>query len=336
MEKQADELVRQMSEDAKKSAEIPVKQALVEPAPEQSIPDKTEIPVKSSADGDNAKTQNKTDGDRNVESELELWKQRALTLQGKYDAEVPRYASEKRELVEANNSLSAKIEELQGKFRVLEENVNEKKQTEQASLNSSVMDSLEEQLGSESVSNLRKFVSSIIKEEIIKYDKSIQDKVKTVESKIDNGVQRQVLSEKQQYVRDLKLAMPDIYQKNTNPDWKLWLSNAAPFARGKTWQDLLNEANAAYDVEEVVKIFNECPVFKNGNGNGNPKEQPPVEPPKSRPGKPPIEEEKKYYSKKEYDQFYQDSARGKYAGDQKTYQKLDEEFTKAMLEGRIR
>lgn len=331
MEKSADELVRQMSEDAKKASEIPEKQASLDRPSSTPIPGKSDSVSKEPAT-DGEKTQVTTGEERIYDRELELWKQRYLTLQSKYDAEVPRYAAEKRELKEENHELSSKIEDLQNKFRGLEENINTK---QQSIVENSVVESLTEQLGSESVSNLKNFIASIVKEEITRYDKTIQDKVKTVESKVDSGTQKQALSEKQRYIRDLKLAMPDIYEKNANPDWKIWLTSIVPYSRGKSWQDLLDEAHAAYDVDGVMEIFNACPAFKNKNGNGKPKEGPPVEPPK-RPGSSPVEEEKKYYSKKEYDQFYQDAARGKYVSDEKTYQKLDGEFTKAMLEGRIR
>lgn len=323
LEKETDSLIEQLKTEVDKSVETP--------GESQASSDGNQAP-------DAIKKESVSESDKgpgvSEEKHEEPWKQRYLTLQSKYDAEVPRYASEKRDLKEENKDLSRKLSQLQEKFSLLEDKINQrtdaaKNDDEIASLKKM----LEGEIGSSAVDGIEKYIDIKTRNSSGGRVDSIENKVKTIESKLAGTQERQVLGERQQYIKDLKSRIPDIVSKNNNPEWKLWLNNIAPFSRSKTYQELLDEASSSYDADAVVEIFSACPVFKN---NGQKKETPVIEPSITKQSKVSDIESKRIYSQSEVDKFYSDAARGKYAGDKKYYEKMDAEYFLANAEGRIR
>ena len=93
-----------------------------------------------------------------------------------------------------------------------------------------------------------------------------EEKVSRLEKRVQDNAERQILTEKQAYVNNLNRLIPDWIEKNKNPKWLEWLSSPAPFSRGKTYQQLLDEANSNMDANGVAEIFNAFFVPSNSNG----------------------------------------------------------------------
>lgn len=297
------------------------------PAP---VPENTEKVIEIKEDAEPKKEEVKKEEikkeaeDIKVEGEnSETWKHKYDVLIGKYNAEIPRMSAENKELKSEITELRKTIEDIQSKVVVKEDLVKNEDIASSVAV-------IERELGADVSSALNKLLDS----KTGNVPKQYEEKVSRLERKVEDTGKRQVLTEKQAYTNTLKQLIPDLITKNENPNFLEFLSNVIPFSGGKTYEQRLHEADAQNDALGVAEIFNAFYTPSKSNGKKQNIEEI-LEPGKPKPKSPNIEE-KKIYTKAEIKQFNQDVVRGKYTGKEELRQKLEDEFTRAQLEDRVR
>jgi hypothetical protein len=325
--KNAEEVFKQVLEEARKSSGNPEDLAPSTIMAEKPILDKaesTEEETEAETTDSNLSDSIPDFTESKLKDDLTYWKDRFEVVQGKYNAEVPRIAAENKELREQISQLAKTVDDLKLRAKQSETNTSE---------TNSAISTIKAELGD----SVAKALSDLIDAKAGNISKSYEEKASNLENRVQDNLKRQALTEKQIYIKDLKTMVPDLEKKNSDPKWRRWLMNTAPLSRGRTYQQLLDEANSSMDAGGVAEIFNSCPVFQNGHTR---KEKPNIEdiiePAKPKPGKHSDVGEKKIYSKAEVDKFRKDVLEGRYARDETTRQKLDAEYSNAFLEDRIR
>lgn len=258
-------------------------------------------------------------GDENTET----WKHKYEVLIGKYNAEIPRMATE-------NKDLKSQIAELQEAIKEVQSKVAGKEASAKKEDVDSAVAIIKRELGEDVSGALNKLLDS----KTASVPKQYEEKVSRLEQKVENTDKRQTLTEKQAYTNTLNQLIPGLITKNENPKFLEFLSEVVPFSGGKTYEQRLHEADAQKDAYGVAEIFNAFYGAPKSNGK-KPDIEEFLEPGKPKPKSPNIEE-KKIYTKAEIKQFDQDVVRGKYTGKDELRQKLEEEHTRAILEGRVR
>lgn len=297
--------------------------AAPEPEGEQvTTPDKTELAASDSIPNiDNEKTKD----------ESKYWKDRFDVVQGKLNAEVPR-------LHASNKELSVENKELRGQLSELSKTVERlKSRAEQDDSNASEIQNAIATIKQELGEPAAKALNALIESKTGSIARSYEEKANTIESRIEDSHKRQILTERQTYMKELKSLVPDLEKKNSDPRWLSWLMDIAPLSRGRTYQQLLDEANSSLDASSVAELFSSCPAFKNGNtSKEKPRIEDIIEHGKTKPGKTSGIEEKKIYSKSEVERFRKDVLQGRYNDREKERLALDAEYSKAFLEDRVK
>lgn len=255
--------------------------------------------------------------------DFDVWKHKYEVLVGKYNAEMPRMATENKELKSQITELQKAIEDVQSKVVAKEETVKENDVDSAISV-------IERELGADVSNALNKLLDS----KTSNVPKQYEEKVSQLEKKVEIADKRQIITEKQAYLNVVKGLIPDLITKNENPKFLEFLSNVIPFSGGKTYEQRLHEADAQNDALSVVEIFNAFYAPSKSNGKKNDIEEI-LEHGKPKPKSHNVEE-KKIYTKAEIKQFNQDVVRGKYTGMDKIRQELEDTYTRAQLEDRVR
>lgn len=315
----AEEIFRQIRENTDK--ENPLKNALLGEDVEVSTPEVKNDVV------DVKKPETPTGKDESVE----YWEHRLDVMRGQYQSEKRELSKQLDLLTTQNRELNKQVEEL----KALAENnqSGSNSNNSKASVTNAELDfrlkRIKDNLGEEVFDDLMQVMES--KKTNIPED--IGRKLSEVEKRIQDTDKRQKLTEHQIYLNKIN-SIPDLVNKNADKKFLEWLSNKAPFSGGRSYQNLLDEANSRMDADGVSEIFN---AFFKPDGNklvAGLEEI--VEPGKSKPGKTTDFGNKKIYTKQEIDQFDADIIRGKYFDNDKARRDKESEFSSAIAEGRIR
>lgn len=310
--------------------------AFAEMASAQKAPENTGIPapepVNTEEEAIEAKVETepkeqpkKEEGqEKKVDEASSEWKHKYEVLIGKYNAEIPRMSAENKELKSQIAELQKAIEDVQSKVIAKEEG-NTKEEVDSA------ISTLERELGTD----VSKALNRLLNSKTSNIPKNYEEKVDRLEKQVKDTTERQVLTEKQSYINNLNRLIPDWMEKNSNLKWLEWLSGVAPFSRGKTYQQLLDEANNNMDAQGVIEVFDAFYTPSKSNGKKHDIEEI-IEPGKPKPNKTTEIKEKKIYTNAEIKQFDSDVVRGKYAGKDALRDQLEQEYTLAKLEGRVR
>lgn len=171
------------------------------------------------------------------------WRQRFETMQGKYNAEVPRLHEQLREQGTALHSMQTQFVEL----------------TRQPAPAPTVLVTAndEEKFGADLVD----FVRRVARDE----SRPVSSRIENLErlasstaSKADRvaNVERVVIADREgRFYADLKGAVPDWQAINADPGWHRWLAEYDAVAGGPR-QLSLNQAHEALDAPRVVAMFN--------------------------------------------------------------------------------
>lgn len=293
------------------------------PAPE---PEKTKEPVEVKEEAEPKKQEGKEkkpEGIKDEDENSETWKHKYDVLIGKYNAEIPRMSAKNKDLESQIAELQKAMEEVQSKVTVKEESAKKEDVDSAVSI-------IERELGADVSVALNKLLDS----KTGNIPKQYEEKVSRLEKKVESADKRQILTEKQTYTNMLKQLIPDLIKKNENPKFLEFLSGVIPFSGGKTYEQRLHDADAQNDALGVAEIFDAFYTPSKSNGKKYDIEEI-LETGKPKPKTPDVEE-KKIYTKSEIKQFDQDVVRGKYTGKDELRQKLEDEHSRAILEGRVR
>jgi acyl transferase domain-containing protein len=236
------------------------------------------------------------------------WEHRFKVLQGKYNSEVPRFASENKDL--------------KNRLQLLEEQIDEMKNAKPPEL--LVKPEEIEQYGEGLIDVARR----VAREELASKDaviSKLQNEINSIKSVTTNVVS-------DNFFKSLTELVPDWEALNANDNFLKWLDEVDELT-GETRQSLLSKAESQRDTVRAAKFFN---MFKKtsqswaANSNTSLEQQivPPVNQPSSSPPS------KKIWTRGEISDFYDRVRRGSISDTDAIA--IEADITAATIEGRIR
>jgi hypothetical protein len=270
------------------------------------------------------------------ETKREDWKAKYSTLQGMYNAEVPRLH---RELKAAN----ARVEELLAEVATLKATVAAatKPVAPPAPAAPTVPDALVQALGADAAEAIARIVADnaqAVRDDVGKELDPLKEKLDTSTKTADQLAADRARDAQAQFLSTLTTRVPDWQAIDAREDWQVYLNERDVIAR-RPRGELLKDAAQAGDIDAVTAIFD---AFKKHAGLV--KDPPPAAPPVNPAAHleaPPISGraaapvvEKKIWTRKEIETFYADVTKGVYP--RQRAQELGRDIEAAAREGRIR
>lgn len=271
------------------------------------------------------------------DSELELWKQRYRTLQGKYNAEIGHANRRVSELEGQIQQLSSQLEELK----------NRRTEPDPELQKPLVRPEDVENFGSDMVDFVRRAVQEGMRAERAEYQKKIQEleaRNAKLEATLAGVEEKTGQTAVQAFLQQLDALVSDWRALNTDPAFLLWLEEEHELT-GTPRRVLLQAAEQSLDAKRVAAFFN---AFKKETGRVAPPPTPnsqtrqaspevarQVQPGKSKAATTPASEPaKKIWTEREIAQFYENAKLGRYSREDQA--RIEAEIDLAVAEGRIR
>lgn len=245
--------------------------------------------------------------DSQTQPPTEDWEHRFKVLQGKYNSEVPRFATE-------NKELKSRLEQLESEMTQLKAKPPEPlvKQEEIDEYGEGLID----------------VARRIAQEELAKK----QNEIDALKSQINQISTATTNTAKNDFFRSLDAIAPEWKQINEDPAFLKWLDEVDELT-GEQRQSLLSKAEASRDAALVGKFFT---LFKKTSSSwaansNNALEQQVVPPTNKAPDTPPS---KKVWTRGEIAEFYDRMRRGVVSDNDAIA--IEADITAASIEGRIR
>lgn len=274
------------------------------------------------------KAKEQPEGDK-TEKTLE---QKYKTLQGMYNAEVPRLHAEKRELTNRIQQLEQLIASM-----------NATPAQQQAPVEKLITEQDMEDYG-DSIEVMRR----VFREEMSSKDTEINELKRlvrqmqgTVVPQVHQLSQNYAVSNEQRFWADLQTAVPDWQDINGSQEFQAWLLEVDPLT-GIPRQTYLDDAQRNMDARRVANFFT---AWKGMTGSSNARTptaaQPASElerqvaPGKGRSGGAKPQGEAKTYTSEDIKKFFSDVQKGKYRGKEAERDRIERDIFAAQREGRI-
>ena len=267
--------------------------------------------------------------------EEETVEQRYKTLQGMYNAEVPRLHAEKRDMA---NRVSQLEQLLAGMQQPKTEPVPK------AEAPKLITDADVEEYGDsiEVMRRVSKEETSAAEQKLKQLEKQIEALQTNVLPRVEQVAANQVKTSEQAFWSELSTTVPDWRDMNDNQDFQNWLLEIDPLT-GISRQTYLEDAQRNLDVGRVTNFFN---AWKGNNGsesNAQPnrkaqssnelKKQ--VSPGKGKSSGKPQSNSNKTYSPDDIKSFFDDVRKGNYRNKEEERDRIERDIFAAQQEGRI-
>lgn len=298
------------------------------PADESTVPnDAAPSPASEQRQGDEPNAE-----DSNSETYAQKWR----TLQGMYNAEVPRLHQQNREMTQRVQQMEQLLASLSAQ--------NQTNTPPQPVIDKLVTDKDVEEYG-DSIDVMRK----VSREELVPVAQrlaQIEQVLRQMQANVVPQVQavahRQQVSAEQQFWADLSSAVPTFRQVNDNPDFQSWLLQPDPLT-GITRQTYLDDAQRSLDAARVANFFRAWlestgqAVVAQSTGRASSSElEKQVTPGRSRSsGAPATANKSRSYSPQDIQKFFNDVRSGKYKGREQERDRIERDIFSAQREGRI-
>lgn len=255
----------------------------------------------------------------------ETWERKYLTLKGMYDAEVPR--------------LHAQMRELNGQVQTLiAENATAKAQqpaAQTATAKTLITEQDKEAFGSDLLDLIDRASEQKVAE-FRSHNAQLVDEIRELKGKLGNVSERQVVSDKDQFLAKLSAQVPNWETLNTDQGFLNWLAEVDP-VYGLPRQVALTNAYESLDASRTAVIFNQY------QGKVAPTQQKPsqqlqsqVAPTRSRSSPAPATSagDKPIYTQDQIANFYNEWIKGHL--DSAEAERIEKDINAAYSEGRIR
>lgn len=276
--------------------------------------------------------EHKSEDDKASEDETILQKYR--TLQGMYNAEVPRLHSQNRELngrVQQMEQLLASLSAQQNAPQTpaqVEKYLSEKEVEDYGDSIDVMRKVTREELGS-------------VAQRIAQLEGLVRQMQSSVVPQVQSLAQRQAVSSEQQFWSELGAAVPNWREVNDNQDFQSWLLEVDPMT-GSTRQAYLEDAQRNLDPRRVASFFRTW-LERNGQANvaqpkgtsKNSELEKQVAPGRSRGAGSPQTGKGAVYSPQDIQKFFNDVRSGKYKGREQERDRIERDIFAAQREGRI-
>lgn len=305
----AEAIERQMAAAPQAPATVPVDQLVAPPADTTAQPPVTETPPANPP----APVQAPVD---------EALEQKYRTLQGKYNAEVPR-------LVQTTRNLEQQLQTAQAELQRLKQ--------EPPKPQASVPDPKDvEAFGAEMIEMVRRQASSEIEAAVRAHVGSFVQRLEALEAQFKSVNQDVAVTAEQQFLTSLTQLVPNWRQVNVDQKWLEWLGQVDP-VYGEARQAALDRATQSMSAERTAAIFNSFlatvaqPVVPPASELSNlvaPTRTGASQPPAPAPGP-------QYISVKDVEAFYRDVRMGKYNGREDVMRVMEANINRAIAENRV-
>lgn len=278
--------------------------------------------------------------DQSTSSKSEDFEQKYRSLQGKYNAEVPKLHSQVKDL-------TAQVDHLRGLLATLSAPPANAPPAPKTTRSKAVTEADEKEFG-DAVDVMRRAARDEMAELYQDTIEGLQRTVAELTGKLNKEVvpavnsvasQQQATAE-QQFWADLSALVPNWQAINNDPEFHTWLLETDPVSRFKR-QTLLENAQAKSDPYWVAQIFNEwigpqpAPAPANANQGKQSELDKQVSPGRSKGGSPPPQKEQKTYTRDDIRQFYADVASGKFKGRDQERARIESDIFAAQQDGRL-
>ena len=259
-----------------------------------------------------------------VKSEAETWQQRYQTLQGMFNAEVPR--------------LNAQLRELQQQLQAAQAQQSAPKQVSQEPAKKLVTEQDVEAYGGELIDLMRRQASEVFQAERMQFRNDLaklEAENADLRKQLGGVAERQGQNDRRSYFMELAKLVPDYESVNLDPAFIGWLAEVDPIS-GLTRQTFLNTAFEQFDPARTAAVFN---GWKQLAGTVAPVKQElerQVAPGTSRASAQTSQSSgaDRIWSMTEIERFYMDASKGKYGRDEAA--RIEAEIDAAVATGRIR
>jgi hypothetical protein len=287
--------------------------------------------VADSAD-ENAQPQPGEAGSGDSEMDFE---QKWRTLQGMYNAEVPRLNAQNEDLAYRLQSMEQLMSTIQSAPPPV---------AEAAETVSSITDADREEYG-DSIDMMRKVSQDVASQ----YDSKITDMQNTINElrgqvvpRVDQIANQQHQSAEQSFWARLNSDVPDWQTVNNDPDFQTWLLETDPLS-GMSRQTFLLDAQRNLDADRVAGFFTS---WGGRAGAPYPQSQPisgaapselerQIAPGRGQTTAAPTGPTTRTYSQNDIQNFYTDVAQGKYKGNEEQRNTIERDIFAAQQDGRI-
>ena len=270
-------------------------------------------------------------GGSNVSEETVL--QKYKTLQGMYNAEVPR-------LHQQNKDLSQRLQQLEQLLASV--SAQEKKPT-QPTFEKLISDKDVEEYG-ESIDVMRRVSReelSAVAQRLAAIENALQHVQSNVVPQLNQVAHKQAVSAEQQFWSDLSTAVPNWRDINGNEAFQSWLLESDPLT-GITRQTYLEDAQRSLDPRRVANFFHawlemsgQAAVAQSKGQASNSELEKQVSPGRSRNTGTPASNKAKMYTPQDITKFFNDVRQGKYKGRETERDRIERDIFAAQRENRI-
>lgn len=271
-----------------------------------------------------------TEANKDVQEDIT---QKYRTLQGMYNAEVPRLHSQNREM---QNRLQ-QMEQLIASMSV-QQPVQPSQDTMQ------VITAQDQEEYGESIDVMRRAATEVLgpmSQRIAQLERMVSQFQGSVGPQVQAITQRQAMTAEQQFWADLTTVVPNWREINNNQDFQSWLLQYDPLT-GISRQTILEDAQRNLEVSRVgnffkswLEITGQANVAQNSQYNASSELERQVAPGKSRSTGTPTSSAPKPFSQGDIEKFYSDVRMGKYKGRDAERTKIERDIFTASREGRI-
>lgn len=269
----------------------------------------------------------------------DTFEQKYRTLQGMYNAEVPRLRQQLKQAEDRVQGLEKLLATMQSMPMQANPDTMTQAQYEKLLSEQDVADY------GESIDVMRK----VSREEYLPFIQKIAELEGTIKNlqtsvvpQVNNLATQQAQSREQAFWSQLSSSVPNWQQINNDADFQTWLLEQDPLT-GVTRQSALEQAQRSLDVGRVVRFFE---VWSNLNGGGNVAQntrngsvnaelQRQIAPGKGRSSKAPTGAEGKIYSPDDIKSFFDDVRKGKFRGREAERDRIERDIFAAQRDGRI-
>jgi len=264
----------------------------------------------------------------------ETFEKKYRTLQGMYNADVPRLNAQNQELTQRLESMEQLVASMQAA---------PPPEAVPAPAPKSLLSDAELEEYGESIDIMRKVSLEIAggyQQEIDQLKETIKQLSGTLGPRVEEIADGYAHTVEQNFWSDLTRTVPDWRTINENPDFQSWLLEVDPMS-GLTRQTFLDDAQKNMDVSRVIGFFTTwqqdngtVPAQLNRSASQSELEKQ-TAPGRGRSTGAPKSGEQKTYTREDITDFFVDVQKGKYVGKEDERDKLERDIFAAQRDGRI-
>jgi len=274
---------------------------------------------------------------KNSKDDEETLMQKYRTLQGMYNAEVPRLHSQ-------NKELQQRVQQMEQLLSTLSSEQQQSQSTQAMTEAERLVSEQDVEEYGESIDIMRKVSREEympVTQKIAQLEKYLEQLQSSVVPQVNNLAQQQKASTEQQFWSQLSSSVPNWREINDDPDFQTWLLEVDPLF-GIRRQTMLEDAQRNFDSERVANFFNtwmsqtgrgEAKAAQNSRRSSELEKQ--VAPGRARNSASSTASDAKTYSPEDIKKFFNDVRQGKYKGREKERDRMERDIFAAQAEGRI-